>query len=92
MNSKSILAAVALVAAIAVTAPALAQELTGSAANRARLYGNSPRQPDSYAQSYRASGLGAYAAVPGAASASGRDAAATGGGSIGYNSHNESDY
>lgn len=92
MNSKAVLAAVALAASFAVTAPAFAQELTGSAGNRAQLYRTSPGRHDSYSAADRASGLGAYAAVPGSASATGRDAAATGGGSAGYNSHNETDY
>jgi hypothetical protein len=91
MNSKSKLAAIALVAAVGVATPALAfaQALqTGSAANREQLYGSSPGQFVSYGrQADRANGLGAYARVPGSASVTGQGAAA--GGSAGYNSHNE---
>jgi hypothetical protein len=86
------LAAIALVAAVGVATPAFAfaQALqTGSAANRAQLYGYSPSQFVSYGgQAARANGLGAFAKVPGSAVVTGQ-AAAPMGGSIGYNSHNE---
>jgi hypothetical protein len=92
MNSKSKLAAIVLVVAAGVATPAFAQALqTGSAANRAQLYSSSPSQFVPYygRQADRANGLGAYAEVPGSASVTGHGAAAMSGGSIGYNSHNE---
>jgi hypothetical protein len=91
MKSKSKLAAIALVAAVGAATPAFAQALqTGSAANRAQLYGSSPSQFVPYGrQADRANGLGAYARVPSSASVRGQGAAGMGGGSIGYNSHNE---
>jgi hypothetical protein len=91
MISKSELAAIAFVAALGAATPAFAQALqTGTAANRAQLYGSSSascqfvpygRQAD------RANGLGAYAMVPGSAFATRRGPATSGGGSIGYNQY-----
>jgi hypothetical protein len=91
MNSKSKLAAIAVIAAVGVATPAFAQALqTGSAANRAQLYGSSPSQFVPYGrQADRASGLSAYARVPSSAFVTGQRSAAMAGGSIGYNSHNE---
>jgi hypothetical protein len=90
MNSKSKLAAIALMAA-AVATPAFAQALqTGSAANRAQLYGSSPSQFVAYGRrADPANGLGAYAKVRNSALVTGQGAAAMGGGSIGYDGHNE---
>lgn len=93
MNSRSKLAAFALVVAFGVMTPAFAfaQALqTGSAANRAQLYGSSPSQSVSYGrQPDGANGLGSYARVPGSAFVTRQGAAALAGGSIGYNGHNE---
>jgi len=70
MNSKSRLAAIAIVAAVGVGTPALAfaQALqTGTAANREQLYHyGSPPSQFVGRQADVANGLGAYAAVPGA--------------------------
>lgn len=66
MNSK--LATIAVVAAVGMATPTFAQELqTGTAANRAQLYGwSGPSQFAPYGRyAYRANGLGAYAEVPG---------------------------
>lgn len=66
MNTKSKLAAIAVVAAVSVAAPALAfaQALqTGTAANREQLYGYSPA-PNEFVP-YYGNGLRAYAEVPG---------------------------
>jgi len=91
MNCKSKVAALALVAAVGLATPAFAQALqTGTAANRAQLYGwsSGPSQFGPYGRlADRANGQGAYAMVPGSATQTG--AAAMSGGSIGYNSHNE---
>lgn len=89
MNSRSKIAAIALVTAFGVATPAFAQGLqTGTAANRAQLYGWSygPSQFVPYGRyAYRANGLGAYAEVPGSPSVT-QPGAAYGwaGGSIGY--------
>jgi hypothetical protein len=101
MNSKLKLGALALVVMM-VASPAFAQNLeTGTAAN---TYGwNSPQANVisggssglyAFARLQRAhvrSGLRAFGMVPGAAFGS-HDPSATGGGSIGYNSHNETAY
>jgi hypothetical protein len=93
VNSKSRLAAIALVAAVGVATPAFAfaqAVQTGTAANRAQLYGSSPSQFVSYGQyAYRANGLGAHAEVPSSASVTQPGPAAMAGGSLGYNQHNE---
>ena len=93
MNSKSKLAAIALVAAVGMATPALAfaQALqTGTAANRAQLYGSSPNQFVPYGRyAYRTNGLGAHAEVPSSASVTQPGPAAMAGGSLGYNQHNE---
>jgi hypothetical protein len=91
--NRSKLAAIAFVAAVGVAMPAFAfaQALqTGTAANRAQLYGSSPSQFVPYGQyAYRANGLGAYAEVPSSASVTRPGPAAMAGGSLGYNQHNE---
>ena len=71
MNSKSRLAAIAIMAAVGVAMPALAfaQLQTGTAANREQLYGYGS-SPSRFVVPYyadRANGLGAYAEVPGSA-------------------------
>jgi hypothetical protein len=70
MNSKSKLAAIAIVAAVGVATPTLAfaQLQTGTAANREQLYGYGS-SPSRFVPYYadRANGLGAYAEVPGSA-------------------------
>ena len=69
MNSKSKLAAIAIIAAVGVAMPALAfaQLQTGTAANREQLYGNGSA-PSQFVPYYgRQSGLGAHAEVPGSA-------------------------
>jgi hypothetical protein len=91
MISKSKLIAVAFVAAVGVATPAFAQALqTGTAANRAQLYGfgSVPSRLVPYGRrAGRASGLGAYAMVPGSAFVTRHGPAASGGGSIGYNQY-----
>lgn len=67
MNSKSRLAAIAIMAAVGVAMPALAfaQLQTGTAANREQLYGNGSA-PSQFVPYYgRQAGLGAHAEVPG---------------------------
>jgi len=71
MNSKSKLAAIAIVTAAGVATPTLAfaQLQTGTAANREQLYGYGS-SPSRFVVPYyadRANGLGAYAEVPGSA-------------------------
>jgi hypothetical protein len=92
MNCRSKLSAIGLVAVVVgVATPAFAQALqTGSAANREQLYDSSQSQFVPYygRQTDRANGLGAYAEASGAATARPGQAAMAGG-SIGYNSHNE---
>jgi hypothetical protein len=87
MNSKSRLAAFALVAAIGAATPAVA-----FAANHAQLHRSSPSQFVRYGRNAdRANGLGAYARVPGAPSVTAADPvnnpATSGGGSMGYNKY-----
>jgi len=67
MNSKSRLAAIAIMAAVGVAMPALAfaQLQTGTAANRAQLYGYGSA-PSQFVPYYGPqAGLGAHAEVPG---------------------------
>ena len=67
MNSKSKLAAIAIMVAIGVAmpAPAFAQLQTGTAANREQLYGYGESR-GGFAPYYgRQAGEGAYAQVPG---------------------------
>ena len=69
MNSKSKLAAIAIMAALGVAMPALAfaQLQTGTAENREQLYGNGSA-PSQFVPYYgRQAGLGARAEVPGSA-------------------------
>jgi hypothetical protein len=91
MISKSKLATVAFVATVGVVTPAFAQALqTGTAANRAQLYGSSsaPSQYVPYGRrADRANGLGAFAMVPGSAFVTRHGPATSGGGSIGYNQY-----
>jgi hypothetical protein len=91
--NKSNLVALALVAAVGAATPgfAFAQTLqTGTAVNRAQLYGSSPSQFVPHGRyAYRANGLGAYAEVPSSASVTRPGPAAMAGGSLGYNQHNE---
>lgn len=91
MISKSRLAAIALAAAVGVATPALAQGLeTGTAANRAQLYGPGAAQSELVPHVRRAgrgNGLSAYAMVPGSAVVTGHGTAAAGGGSAGYNQY-----
>jgi hypothetical protein len=102
MISKSKLGVLALVVMMGIATPAFAQNLeTGTAAN---TYGWNSPQAD--AASGGSSGLRAFGMVPRAhdrlgvrafdmvpGAAFGSDSpSATGGGSIGYNSHNETDY
>jgi hypothetical protein len=87
MNSKSRLAAIALVAAIGAATPAVA-----FAANHAQLYRASPSQFVPYGRNAdRANGLDAYARVPGSASVTPSDPVnnpiTSGGGSMGYNKY-----
>jgi hypothetical protein len=93
VNSKPKLAVISFVVAVGVATPAFAfaQALqTGTAANRAQLYGSSPSQFVPYGRyAYRANGLGAYAEVPSSASVTRPGSAAMAGGSLGYNQHNE---
>jgi hypothetical protein len=91
MISKSKLAAIAFVAAVGAATPAFAQALqTGTAANRAQLYGwsSAPSQVVPFGRrADRANGLSAYAMVPGSAFVMRHGPAALGGGSIGYNQY-----
>lgn len=91
MISKSRLAAIALVAAVGMATPALAQGLeTGTAANRAQLYGPGAVQSEfvpHVRRADRANGLSAYAMVPGSTVVTGHGPAAVGGGSTGYNQY-----
>jgi hypothetical protein len=93
MNCKSKLAALGLVAVVGVATPAFAQALqTGSAANREQLYGSSPSHqfaPYYGRQTDRANGLGAYAEAASRSAVAQPGPAPMAGGSIGYNSHNE---
>jgi hypothetical protein len=69
MNSKSKLAAIAIMAAVGVAMPALAfaQLQTGTAANREQLYGCGS-SPGGFVPYYgRQAGVDAYAEVPGSA-------------------------
>jgi hypothetical protein len=66
MNSKSKLAAIAIIAAVGVGMPAVAfaQLQTGTAANREQLYGYGSA-PSQFVPYYgRQAGLGAHAEVP----------------------------
>lgn len=69
MNSTSKLAAIVLAAMVGVTGPALAQALeTGTAANRAQLYGHGPTPRGLVPYGWHADrgyGLNAYGMVPG---------------------------
>jgi hypothetical protein len=91
MISKSKLAAIAFVAAVGAATSAFAQALqTGTAANRAQLYGfsSAPSQFIRYGRrADRANGLGAYAMLPGSAFVTRRGPASSGGGSIGHNQY-----
>jgi hypothetical protein len=91
MIIKSKLTAIAFAAAVGVATPAFAQALeTGTAANRAQLYGwsSSPSPFVAYGRrADRANGLSAYAMVPGSAFVTRHGPAALGGGSIGYNQY-----
>ena len=91
MIRKAKIVAIAFVAAVGVATPAFAQALqTGTAANRAQLYGwsSAPSQFIRYGRrADRANGLGAYAMVPSSAFVAGHGQAATGGGSTGYNQY-----
>jgi hypothetical protein len=86
MNSKSRLAAIALVAAIGAATPAVA-----FSANQAQLYGSSPSKFVRHGRNAdRANGLGAYASVPGSAvmpSDPVNNPVTSGGGSMGYNKY-----
>jgi hypothetical protein len=102
MISKSKLGALALVTVMGIVTPAFAQNLeTGTAAN---TYGWNSPQADAISGSssglhafgmvpraHVRRGLRAFDMVPGAALGS-DSPSATGGGSVGYNSHNETDY
>jgi hypothetical protein len=89
MISKSKLAAIAFVATVGAATPAFAQALqTGTAANRAQLYGfsSAPSQFVRHGQrADRANGLWAYAMAPGSAFVTRHGPASSGGDSIGYN-------
>ncbi len=91
MITNSKIAAIAFVAAVGAATPTFAQALqTGTAANRAQLYGwsSAPSQFVPYARrADLANGLGAYAMVRGSAFAIGNGRAAAGGGSSGYNQY-----
>ena len=102
MISKSKLGVLALVAMMGIATPTFAQNMeTGTAAN---TYGWNSPQANAVSggwtglhafgmvpRAHISSGLRAFDMVPGAAFGS-DSPSATGGGSIGYNSHNETDY
>jgi hypothetical protein len=88
MNSKSKLAVLAAVALIGIATPAFAQS---TSANTYRWHSLQAARLQHVPRARVRSGLRAFGMVPGAAFGS-DNPSATGGGSIGYNSHNETNY
>jgi hypothetical protein len=88
MNSKSKLAVFAAVALIGIATPAFAQS---AAANTYGWHSSQAARLRHLPRAHVRSGLRAFGMVPGAAFGS-NDPSATGGGSIGYNSHNETHF
>jgi hypothetical protein len=88
MISRSKFGVLASVAMMGTAAPAFAQKI-GTTKN---IYSrNSPHTSHMVSHAHLRSGLRAFGMVPGAAFGS-NSPSATGGGSIGYNSHNEAHF